>query len=88
MPQRWIRPLTSLVLCALLGACQSWSTQPTSVVEEPARAEPALPAGYVKTPPSSAQTSRAILAQTAAVFTGRVVSVKYAFDDCGRARTT
>ena len=87
MPPGWIRPLTSLALCALLGACQSWSTQPTSVVEEPARAEPALPAGYVKTPPAPAQTSRAILSQTAAVFIGRVVSVKHTFDDCAGPRT-
>ncbi len=87
MPHRWIRPLTSLALCALLGACQSWSTRPAPVVEEPARAEPALPAGYVKTPPSPARTSREILAQTAVVFSGRVVGVQHTFDDCGGPRT-
>jgi hypothetical protein len=86
MHQQSIRRAASLIACGLVAACQSLLSSPPPI-NEPALAEPALPQGYKKTPPASAESTREILMQTATVFRGRISSVKFTFDDCSGPRT-
>jgi hypothetical protein len=56
-------------------------------VEEPPRAEPAIPGGYRKVPPAAADTATDILRQTASIVRGRISAVEFSFDDCAGPRT-
>jgi len=80
-----------LACCAILaatGGCQrarvSTDTGPPG---EPPRDEPPIPAGYSKIAPAPADTPAQMLAQTAAIFRGKLKEIRLTYDLCGGPRT-
>lgn len=75
-----------LILIALFAGCGGKKEAEWPPVE-PALNEPSVPEGYRKIAPTTIDGSRQMLAQTAAIITGRLKEVRFSFDNCSGPRT-
>lgn len=83
------RGTLTILLCVVCAAGCRPRHQNENVVETKGEklVEPAIPAGYTKIPPAPADSSKEMLAQTAAVFVGKLHDIQFTYDDCGGPRT-
>lgn len=83
------RGTLTILLCVVCAAGCRPRHQNENVVETKGEAlvEPAILGGYTKIPPAPADSSKEMLAQTAAVFVGKLRDIQFTYDDCGGPRT-
>jgi len=76
-----------LVLVTTSGCRHTPVDADTGPAGEPQRQEPVVPAGYIKIPPAPFDTPNQMLAQTAAIFHGKLKEIHFTYDLCGGPRT-
>ncbi len=72
---------------AISGCVHEPSKRETPVATQAPLEQPALPAGYIKISPAPLDTAAQKLAQTAAIFRGKLKNVGFTYDSCGGPRT-
>jgi hypothetical protein len=79
--------VAALVLTAtLLGGCRPQSPKQQEF-PKPKPLEPGVPVGYQKIAPGPVDTAAGMLAQSSAVFRGKLTEVKFTYDQCAGPRT-